>query len=910
MLTQLRRTTLTRKLLLFLIGASILPLVVVGLISTELSKRIVQDEVRQYTVELMIKQRDYMDLLLGEIENLIANVASVPEVKQALVENDALQDDYVNLSTHAKIGYILSGHSNLKGLVSIDIFSLSGRHYHVGDTLDVKFIRHEIKDAIFQETLASKEGVLWTGIEENVNVKSSNAKVITAAKIFRQFDMARMSEQPVGLLLVNYSVDNFYDQFSQTNLDKETTMIIVDAKRRIVFHPDKQLIGSLINAEFLGKMSLGAGTFVDIVNGQDMFVTYSKSEKNGWTLMRLIPLQTMNDKTNAIRNTMLLVISLCFALILLMTLIVSRQVVQPITQVTNLFKELQNGNIDADTRLTEPDSKDEIRDLVRWFNTFLDSQKEKRRAEEALAESREQYRSVVDNIAEVIFQMDATGRWTFLNPAWTEITGYSVERSLGTYFFDYVHPDDKQRNMELFAPLILKQKDHCRHTVRYLRRDGDFRHIEFFARLAEDKQGNAIGVTGTLNDVTDRVIGEQELQRAKDQSEAANRAKSEFLANMSHEIRTPLNPIIGMTELLLDTPLNPAQKEMVNAVHGAGAALLTVINDILDFSKIEAGKMEMENIDFNPGKMLNDITDIVSWKARTNELIFKTSIDPDIPGVLNGDPGRIRQVLLNLAGNAIKFTPSGEILIRALLLENTAAGCIVRFEVRDSGIGLSPETQKRLFQPFVQADGSTTRKYGGTGLGLSISKRLVGLMGGKIGVESELGKGARFWFEIPLLHGQTGLATTNEAPDMQELANTDSKAEEARQSPRLLLAEDNLANQKLALLLLKKIGYEVQVAANGKEAVRAALGIHFDAVLMDCQMPEMDGFEATLAIRGAEKNTGMHLPIIAMTANAMQDDKEKCLHVGMDDYISKPINVKKLAEILERWVKPHASREE
>ena len=907
MIRGLRQATLTRKLLLFLIGASILPLVVVGVISTEISKRIVQDEVSKYTVELMVKQRDYMDLLRDEVENLITNVASVEDIKKALVETEAVRDDYVNLATQAKIGYILSGHSNLRGLVSIDIFSLDGTHYHVGDTLNVKSIRSEIRDAIFQEALASRETVLWAGIEDNVNVNSSNPKVITAARVFRQFDLATMGEKPVGLLLVNYSVESFYDHFSQTNLDKETTMIIVDAKRRIVFHPDRSLIGSVVNADFLGKMGPGAGTFIDNVNGQEMFVTYSTSEKKDWSLLRLIPLQTMTAKTNAIRTTMVWVISLCFVLVLLMTLIISRQVVQPITQVTNLFKDLQEGKSGGSIRLPEPESKDEIRDLVRWFNAFLDSQAEKRRAEEELTESREQYRSVVNNLTEVIFQTDASGRWTFLNPAWTDITGYSVEESLGKECYYYVHPEDRQRSREMFAPMISREKDHCRYTVRFLTYGGDFRHIEVFARLATDRQGNMSGTAGTLNDVTDHVKGELELQQAKEASEAANRAKSEFLANMSHEIRTPLNPIIGMTELLLDTPLDPAQREMASTVRNAGEALLTVINDILDFSKIEAGKMEMENIDFNLGKMIGDATGLISWKARAKELAFLTFIDPDIPEVLNGDPGRIRQVLLNLAGNAIKFTPSGEVAVRALLIENSPAGCIVRFEVRDSGIGLSPETKRRLFEPFVQADGSTTRKYGGTGLGLSISKRLAGLMGGKIGVESELGKGALFWFEIPLLHAQTCLMEPAEKSDAGRSSETKQDETSVR---RLLLAEDNLANQKLAVLLLKKIGYDVHVVVNGKEAVRAALGSRFDAVLMDCQMPEMDGFEATLAIRGTEKDTGLHVPIIAMTANAMQDDRQKCLQVGMDDYISKPINSQKLSETLERWVKPHSAAEE
>ncbi|HWR29508.1 MAG TPA: response regulator [Negativicutes bacterium] len=1040
----LQRANLTRQLMLFLLGVSILPLLVVGLISTEISKSILQDQARQYTVEMMVKQKDYLDLMLDEIESLIANISSVEDVKNAVMESEKTTDDYANLSTQAKIGYILSGYSNIRGLVSIDIFALGGTHYHVGDTLDINAQRPEVKDAMFRDALAANGAVLWTGVEDNVNANSTHAKVITAAKAFYKFDVPSLTEKPVGLLLVNYNLDSFYDHFNQTNVDKESTMLIVDAKRRILFHPDRSLIASTVNANLLGKMTEGTGSFVEYINGQDMFVTYSKSAKSAWTVIRLIPVQSLNAKADAIRTTMLWVIGICFLVVLILTRVFSWQVVDPITQVTRLFKALQEGKLDVKMRLPESESKNEVNELVRWFNTFLDSQAEKRRAEEALTESREQYRTVVNNISEVIFQTDPSGCWTFLNPAWTDITGFSTEESLGTNFIDPVQPEYRQLARNMLERILNQEQDAGRETLCYRTIVGEVRYVEVFARVTIDKQNRISGMAGTINDVTERVIRDRELQKAKETSEAANRAKSEFLANMSHEIRTPLNPIIGMTELLLETPLNANQRELVNMVHNAGGALLAVINDILDFSKIEAGKLEIEALDFRLSELIEDLTDLLTWQARSKELALMTFIDPEIPPIVSGDANRIRQVLLNLAGNALKFTQEGEVVIRVLVVEKSAAGCILRFEVRDTGIGISPSIGEGLFQPFVQADGSTTRKYGGTGLGLSICKRLVVLMGGKIDVESVEGVGSLFWFEIPLLHAQdeslsatelsrelqglkilivddrqisreilcryttawgsqnTCVATAEEAmqnlkqsfgagepyalllidymmSEMDGIALTrlirsdskwsdlrllmissydgDDKKREAmeagvdgyllkpikqaqllnsiakvmgrgventtaamrqatiitekpagnaptnlKKTKRVLLAEDNAANQKLALLLLKKLGYEVQLAVNGLETLAAIAEEQFDLVLMDCQMPEMDGFEATQEIRKKELGTGRHIPIIAMTANAMQDDRQQCIKAGMDDYISKPIDFPKLQDILDRWI--------
>jgi PAS domain S-box-containing protein len=419
------------------------------------------------------------------------------------------------------------------------------------------------------------------------------------------------------------------------------------------------------------------------------------------------------------------------------------------------------------------------------------------------------------------------------------------------------------------------------------------------------------------------------LEIAYDEALEASKLKSEFVANISHEVRTPISAVIGMSELLMDSQLTGEQRQFVNIVSDSAQSLLTIINDILDFSKMEAGRIELEIIDFNLISIVNGCADWLESAAKGKNLRLMTNIDPKLPPYVKGDPVRLRQVLLNLASNAIKFTAKGTVILTAELMEQRGDALRVRFEVSDTGIGLSESSKKRLFQPFSQADGSTTRKYGGTGLGLSISKRLVELMGGDIDVDSEEGVGSKFWFTLPFqtseskdaqeelelakaraayehepqaalsLSGQHEILTAEHQEGL--LANNGEQKVEG--SDRwVLLAEDNQVLQDLACRQLNKLGFNVKIVSNGIDALDAASDREYSLILMDCQMPEMDGFEATLEIRKSEATTGKHVLIVALTASAMPSDREKCLESGMDDYLSKPVRLQQLCEIIKKWL--------
>jgi two-component system, sensor histidine kinase and response regulator len=688
--------------------------------------------------------------------------------------------------------------------------------------------------------------------------------------------------------------------------------------------------------------------------------------------------------------------------------------------------------------------------LVLWSARWLDRMEAKRKqAEEALRESQGQFQDLFEQAVDSLFIHDSSGRIIDCNAEACRSLGYSREELLQLSVEDFatnlVKPKEGASRPEgtLWQRVTVSEVGKVRgvHLGEHRRKDGTTFPVE--VHVGSVIYNGERVILASARDVTERKRAEEEMRRARDEAERASRAKSDFLANMSHEIRTPMNGVIGMTGLLLDTDLSEEQREYAETVRQSAENLLDLINEILDFSKIEAGRMEIEAIDFDLRSAVEETVGLLAERAHAKGLEIANVIEYGVPIALRGDPGRIRQVLVNLLGNAVKFTEQGEVILRVGLVEETEDAAVVRFEVHDTGIGMTEDQRSRLFESFSQADASTTRRYGGTGLGLAISKQLVELMGGEIGVESEPGKGSTFCFTVPLkkqpegaqgsavspridlrglrvlivddnetnrkiLHhqiiswgmkcdsvedGQTALKILRSAversqrydlaildmqmPEMDgiELAQKikaepaisstrlimlssigkRGNAEEARRADieayltkpvkqsqlydalatvmgtleevtalqeekqrqlvtsyslkeakarsraRILVAEDNQVNQKVAVKMLERLGYRADVAANGLEAVEALSRIPYSAVLMDVQMPEMDGHEAAKVIRQRE-GSKRHTPIIAMTANAMQGDRENALDAGMDDYVSKPVKPQELGAVLERWI--------
>jgi len=514
--------------------------------------------------------------------------------------------------------------------------------------------------------------------------------------------------------------------------------------------------------------------------------------------------------------------------------------------------------------------------------------KKQKNATPAITGTEEQFRRLFEMSLDMLCIGGFDGYFKLVNAAWEGVLGYTKEELTSRPWLDFVHPDDREatihegENLSIGISVI-------RFHNRYRSRDGSYRWLSWMAAPDPEKRL----IYAVARDITLTKQTEEELKAAQIQAEAATRAKSEFLANMSHEIRTPMNGIMGMTELVLDSTLSREQRDQLTTVKHSAEALLILLDDILDFSKIEARKLHIERVEFQLRTVLEEVMKVLSIRTSPSTLQLSCDVRADTPDLLMGDPTRLRQVLLNLAGNAVKFTSRGKVIIRVRPEAMTNDEAMLLFAVSDTGIGISPDKQKLIFDAFAQADTSTTRKYGGTGLGLTISNQLVQLMGGRIAVESQPQKGSTFYFTIPfgIVYKPPG------APN----AFTSAPASPAPLPLRILLVEDNAVNQKLALVLLRKLRHRVTLANNGQEAVRQLEKRSFDLILMDVQMPVMGGLEATAAIRTLEERTAGHIPIVAMTAHAMAGDRERILAAGMDDYISKPIRFDELNKAIERF---------
>lgn len=523
---------------------------------------------------------------------------------------------------------------------------------------------------------------------------------------------------------------------------------------------------------------------------------------------------------------------------------------------------------------------------------------ERKKAEAALIKSESKYRGLMETAPDGMVTVDSKGEIEIINQQLQNLTGYKSDELIGKpvgILIPERFDTHEQKMGDYFSnPRARMMGEGLELFVR--RKDGS----EFSAEISLGPLETADGLTvlATIRDITERKQAEV-VMKAKNKAEAATEAKNSFLANMSHEVRTPMNAVLGMSQILMDSKLSKEQHDYAKAIHTSGNALLDIINDILDFSKIEAGKLDIEPVPVDLTMVVSGVVELLRIKCEEKDVQLNMQYATDTPQFLIVDPGRLRQILLNFVDNAVKFTEQGHVLLEIDCLQQNEEQAELRFTVTDTGIGIAEDAKASLFDSFSQADPSTTRKYGGTGLGLAISKKLVEQMGGKLSFESTLGEGSRFWFTLNLLRAAES--------DIEPPSSADFESQQALEIRggdnilRVLLVEDDLFNQKVGRVFLEKSGCQVDVVANGQEAVQMQGQFPYDIVFMDCQMPVMDGFQATAAIRESERDSDRHQLIIAMTANAIKGDYEMCLEKGMDDYLSKPVSIDRLQAMISKW---------
>ena len=528
---------------------------------------------------------------------------------------------------------------------------------------------------------------------------------------------------------------------------------------------------------------------------------------------------------------------------------------------------------------------------IRELNEELEERVVQRTAQ--LASARDLYAVTLANIGDGVIVTDAQGRVTFLNHEAERLTGWNSHEAAGhplPTVFRIVNSKTRQP-VENPVEKILRLGTIvglANHTI-LIAKHGQETPVDDCGAPIRQGDGTVQGVVLVFRDFSKQMLAEEAINEARAAADRANEAKGRFLANISHELRTPMNAILGMIDLAVPKQVDPAAKDFLQTAKESADLLLTLLDDLLDSSKIEAGKLELDSAPFRLRRMLDQMTRVLGVRASEKGLTFSCRTPAETPDALVGDQVRLRQVLFNLAGNAIKFTERGEVEVSVRAVSQNSEEVRLEFAVRDTGIGISPSDRERLFQPFSQADASTSRRFGGTGLGLSISQSLVAMMGGRLRIESEVGKGSTFSFTV-------GLPLATEVP-----APPEPSAEIAAAAPstlRILLVEDNPANQKLAAYVLRDRGHSVEIVGDGQQALRMTQDAAYDVILMDVQMPGMDGLEATKAIR-ARESSGQRVPIIAMTAHTMKGDRERCLAAGMDGYLSKPVDGHEMIALVE-----------
>lgn len=703
---------------------------------------------------------------------------------------------------------------------------------------------------------------------------------------------------------VSLTKDTTLGGIAKVRIGKTGYMYLYNSDRTIIVHPDKKLI--LQDAAPRGTNKLfdralyewfeGSGE-TTAADGRRVLGSFKHFQNTDWILAAHYPLKDAYGPLFRARWYIVAYTALGIALCVLVVLIVMRRNLSPLSELASQAENI--GRAEDHHGFVTVETGGEIGALALSFNDML---KRLSAREESLKKTMDELRKLynaVEHSSAVVIITDTKGSIEYVNPKFVQVTGYERTETFG------------------MTPRILKSGETSRESYDELwktitsgeewqgifhnkKKNGEFYWAAASISPVKGPDGSITNFVGIQEDITALKLFEHELKKAKEAAESANQAKSDFLASMSHEIRTPMNAIIGMAELLLDGPLDTEQNKYVETLRSASENLLNIINDILDISKIEAGYLELESTPFDLKRLIDESRDIMSIRTCEKGIDLICRIMPDVPVHMVGDPGRLRQVLLNLIGNAVKFTETGEIVLEAALIEKDGPSATIRFSIRDTGIGIPEEKIDRIFEKFTQADSSTTRKYGGTGLGLAISKRLVELMGGKIWVSSNVGVGSTFFFTASLgLQAEEGMSSV---PTVETASPGHAIAAPDGERPlRILLVDDSADNRLLIQSFMKKTPFNIDIAENGSVALEKFKGSGYDIVLMDIQMPVMDGYETTRQIRQWELSNGLKAtPVLALTAYALHEEILKSHDAGCNGHLTKPI---KKAELLDAIMK-------